>query len=175
VSAARRRAASIAEVVLLASWLGAALFFAAGVAPSAFDLLDVALAGALVGRLLPPLFVAGIVTGVAVLATELAWPRRGRVLRACAGGVVVAACAVSQFVLGARIEQLRRAVERPISQLAPDDARRAEFGRLHGLSVAALGAAMVGATVAVASAGRGRATGADEHEPNDRVANGHGA
>ncbi len=154
--------APIAEVCVLALWLGAALFFAAAVAPAAFDLFEVTLAGALVGRLLPPVFVAGILAGLAVAAIELRWPRRGRGLRWAGAAVVAGACAVAQLVVGPMIDRLRAAVERPIAELAPDDARRVAFGRLHGLSVAALGVAMVGAVTVIASAVRVDADGGDE-------------
>jgi hypothetical protein len=154
--------ASLIEGCLLGAWLGAALFFAAAVAPAAFDLLPGSgLAGALVGRLLPPLFVAGAVGGLIVLAVELWWPRAGRRLRAGGAVLMIAACALAQFVVGARIARLRAAVDRPIAELAPDDARRTAFGRLHGLSVAGLGAAMLGAVVAVAGAARTPGVGGD--------------
>jgi len=68
VSRSGRARAPIVEVCVLGLWLGAALFFAAAVAPAAFDLFEATLAGALVGRLLPPVFVAGIVAGLAVAA-----------------------------------------------------------------------------------------------------------
>jgi len=151
--------APLAEACLLALWLGAALFFAVAVAPAAFDVLpDSALAGALVGRVLPPLFFAGALCGLVVLAIELRDRRSGRGVRAGGAVVMVAACAVAQLVLGARIARLRSAVDRPIAQLAPDDARRVAFGRLHGLSVASLGAAMLGAGAVLASAARGPRT-----------------
>lgn len=147
---------------MLALWLGAALFFAAAVAPAAFDLFNVTLAGALVGRLLPSVFVGGMVAGVAVAAIELLSPRRGRGLRSAGAAVVAVACAVAQLVVGPMIDRLRAAVERPIAELAPDDARRVQFGRLHGLSVAALGVAMLGAVTVIASAARTGRPGGDE-------------
>jgi hypothetical protein len=51
---------------LLGAWIGAALLMAAAVAPAAFAVLPTrALAGALVGRVLPPVFGGGIVVGLA--------------------------------------------------------------------------------------------------------------
>jgi hypothetical protein len=155
--------ASLLEACVLALWLGAALFFAAAVAPAAFEVLpQPGLAGALVGRLLPALFLGGVVCGLAVLVVELRWPRGGRRLRAGGALVMIVACAIAQFVVGARLTRLRAAVDRPIAELAPDDARRAAFGRLHGLSVAALGAAILGAAAAVASAARASAFAGDQ-------------
>lgn len=154
---------SLAQTCLLTLWLGAAAFFAAVVAPAAFRVLpEPSLAGMLVGQLLPPLFVAGLVAGGAVLAVEL---RRGRGrsrLRVGGALVMLATCALAQFVVGSRIERLRAAVDRPISSLAPDDARRVAFGRLHGLSVAGLGAAILGAAAAIAGAARTPAAGGGE-------------
>ena len=55
---------------LLAVWCGAGLFFASSVARAAFAVLPTrALAGALVGRLLPVIFWSGII--VALLALSL--------------------------------------------------------------------------------------------------------
>jgi uncharacterized protein DUF4149 len=139
------------ESCLLTLWLGAALFFAAVVAPAAFAAAPApAFAGALIGRLLPPLFASGVVVGFAIVAIELGWPRGGSRLRASAAGVMLAACAAAQFVIGGQIDRLRTAAGRPIGTLERDDPRRIAFGRLHALSVAALGAAMIAAATAAA-------------------------
>jgi uncharacterized protein DUF4149 len=143
--------AAFVETCLLALWLGAALFFAAAVAPAAFAVAPTSsVAGALIGRLLPPLFVSGMVVGLAIVAIELRWRRAGSRLRASAGGVMLAACAVAQFVLGGQIDRLRAVAGPPIGALRRDDPRRVAFGRLHALSVAALGAAMIAAATAAA-------------------------
>jgi hypothetical protein len=154
--------APIAEVCVLALWLGAALFFAAAVAPAAFELLESSVAGVLVGRLLPAVFFAGIIAGVAVAAIELRWPRPGRRLRWGGAAIVAGACASAQLVVAPMIDRLRASAERPIAELARADARRVAFGRLHGVSVAALGVAMLGAAAVMVSAARAAATGGDE-------------
>jgi Domain of unknown function (DUF4149) len=141
------------ETCVLALWFGAALFFATIVAPAAFAVLPTAgLAGALVGRVLPSLFVSGMCVGLVIIGLEMHSPRPGRRVRGLGAGAMLAACALAQFVIGTRIERLRVAVGSPIAALAQDDPRRAAFGRLHGLSVAALGAAMVAAVAAAAGA-----------------------
>jgi hypothetical protein len=88
------------ERSVLVLWLGAALFFALGVAPAAFAVLpDPGLAGALIGRLLPPLFVTGAVFGLLIVAMEL-WrhgPRRR--WRASAASVMLATCALDSSSL----------------------------------------------------------------------------
>jgi len=155
MSAPLRASASAVEACLLVFWLGAALFFAAGVAPAAFAVLpDSGAAGALVGRLLPQLFVGGVVCGAIVAAIEVVAPRRGRLLRGAGVGVMVVACAVAQLVIGARIARLRSEIGRPVAELSAQDARRVAFGRLHGLSVGSLGAAMLAAAAVVASVAR---------------------
>lgn len=134
---------------LLAAWLGAALLLAAVVAPAAFAVLPTrTLAGALVGRVLPVLFVSGILVGLlaAVAArVTLAGADPGRLpgLRAALGVVIVAACVAAQFVVAPRIAALRARIGPSVDALPTTDERRVEFGRLHGLSVAALGVAML--------------------------------
>ena len=133
--------------LLLSAWLGASILFAAVVAPAAFAVLPSrTLAGALVGRVLPVVFVAGIV--IALLGVMLDRGDVGRLLgvRRWAFGAMLVACAAAQFVVGPRIERIRREISGPIEQLPQDDARRAAFGRLHAVSVGWLGLAMLSAT-----------------------------
>jgi hypothetical protein len=147
---AATRGASVATVGLSA-WLGAALLAAAVVAPAAFAVLPTrALAGALVGRVLPPLFLAGFVLNaiVAALAVRLGGPYAPS--RAAFAALAAAACAVAQFVIARRIETLRAAIGPSLDALAPGDPRRVEFGRLHGMSVLSLGVAMLAAAIVVA-------------------------
>lgn len=134
---------------LLAAWLGAALLFAAVVAPAAFAVLPTrTLAGAIVGRVLPVLFVSGIAVGVVtVVAARLgaAGAGGGRFPALCAvlGAVVIAACLAAQFVVAPRIAAVRAQIGPSVEALPAADERRAAFGRLHALSVAALGVAML--------------------------------
>lgn len=144
----------LATVVLLALWLGAALLVTAVVAPAAFAVLPSrALAGALVGRVLPPLFIGGAIVGVASAAFA-SGPAAGshRRVRIVGGAVVALLCVAAQFGIGARIATLRLAIGPSIEAVAPDDPRRVSFGRLHALSVAALGAAMLGGGAALVGA-----------------------
>ena len=131
--------------ILLSAWLGAAVLVATVVAPAAFAVLPSrTLAGALVGRLLPVLFIAGLVVALASL-----WLDRGdhgRAIRVRRVMLVVAAvsCAAAQFAVAPRIERVRKEIGGPVEQLPQDDPRRIAFGRLHAASVAWLGLAMVG-------------------------------
>jgi len=153
---AARSTLSLVQLVLLALWLGGASFFAAAVAPVLFaSLPSRTLAGAVVGRLLPVVFVAGIAAGAAVIVLQAVAGRAGpRDLRAVCGGVLIAACAVAQLVIAPRLERVRAEIAGPIEALATTDARRLAFGRLHGLSVAWLGVGMLAAAVALAAAWR---------------------
>ena len=152
--------------LLLSAWLGASILFAAVVAPAAFAVLPSrSLAGALVGRVLPVVFVAGIVIALVGLALDRADAGRSLPVRRAALVVIAVACAAAQFGVGPRIERVRREINRPIEQLAPDDARRVAFGRLHAVSVGWLGLAMLSAAtvlVLISLAPRGRAAPATE-------------
>jgi Domain of unknown function (DUF4149) len=138
------RLASAASV--LALWIGAALLVAAVVAPTAFRVLPTrALAGQLVGGVLPVIFVAGALVGV--VAAVLAWADGGEFARTRVVLPVAmsAACLVAQFVVYPKIDRLRAEMGPSIEALDPSDPRRAQFGKLHGISVAWMGAAMLAA------------------------------
>ncbi|HEX4469795.1 MAG TPA: DUF4149 domain-containing protein [Gemmatimonadaceae bacterium] len=146
------RGVPITETVLLAVWIGAALLFALVVAPAAFAVLPTrTLAGALVGRILPVIFYAGVVIGSVIVILDLIG-RSGSWGRTAAGAVSALACAVAQLVVGTRIDRLRTAISGPLDALALDDPRRIAFGKLHAISVGWLGVAMVAAVVALALA-----------------------
>jgi hypothetical protein len=58
-------------------------------------------------------------------------------------------CSAAQFVVSPKIERIRSSVTGPIDSLDASDPRRVTFGKLHALSVAFLGLAMIGATISV--------------------------
>src|ERR1041384_6170190 len=98
-----RSISAVIEVGVLAFWLGAAVIVSAAVAPAAFEVLPTrTLAGALVGRVLPVVFVSGLAAGAAIIALARRAPRR-RV----AGALIAASCAIAQFVITPRIDRLR--------------------------------------------------------------------
>jgi hypothetical protein len=146
----------VIELVLLALWTGAAVIFAAVVAPALFaELPTRTLAGAVVGRVLPAVFYSGMLIGLVTIALEWSARREWRWLGAqSAALVVVAACAVAQWSVAPRIERVRQAIGGPVDGLAADDPRRVAFGRLHAESVAWLGLAMLAAAVAGVLAAR---------------------
>jgi len=147
---------SLIEVVVLAFWLGAAAFFSVAVAPALFAALPTrTLAGEVVGRVLPGVFYSGIVVGVLVAVIEIAsrgaWSWRGREML---GASIAIACAIAQFIVSPRIASLRAEIAGPVESLPIDDARKVLFGRLHGVSIAWLGVAMLAAAITLVMAAR---------------------
>ena len=157
-TAHRNRTRALVSLIVSAIWGGAALIVVTTVAPAAFRVLPTrALAGALVGQVLPVLFIAGIVVGI--LALILA-PRGapGGLLRRIGGAGTAAACMLAQGVIAPRIDALRERIGPSVDALAATDPLRIQFGRLHGLSVLALGVAMAFALVALIAAARAMRT-----------------
>jgi hypothetical protein len=137
---------------LLALWLGAALFFTAAVAPGAFAVLPSReLAGAVVNRTLTILNYGGFIVGLILLASSYflsgginrlrLWIEQGLLL------FLTAACAFGQFVIAARLRDLRAQIGRPIDEVPADDPLRVAFNDLHGYSVMMLAFAMIAALI----------------------------
>lgn len=138
----------LGAATLLAAWLGAALLATAVVAPAAFAVLPSrALAGAVVGRVLAPLFWSGAAVGLVVLLAARALPARGWSLGAAA--LLVAACLAAQLLVAPRIERVHAAIGGPVDALDSADPRRQRFARLHGVSVGCLAAAELAAGAAL--------------------------
>lgn len=138
--------------LLLAAWLGAALYFTVVVTRAAFAVLPSrTMAGALVGQTLPVLFDTGMVVGAVLVATALFASSGAARTASLVGGIaIVVLCALARFVILARIAQLRLTLPAAIDSLAVTDPARRAFGQLHALSVGALGLAMLmGIMVAV--------------------------
>ena len=140
------------RLLLLAIWLGAAVFFI-GVAQIAFNVLPQReLAGAVVNQNLTILNFGGIGIAVILLLTSLLatsriskfwlWIERFLLL------FLAAACAVGQFVLGVWLATLRSQMGRPIDELVVDDPLRIQFNTVHEYSVWVLFAAMAAALIA---------------------------
>ncbi len=139
------------RLLLLGLWLGAACFFSFAVPPSVFTVLaSRELAGAVVNRTLTIINYSGLIIGLILLASSYVsrrnvnrvrlWVEQGLLL------FLAAACAFGQFVIGARLGNLREQIGRPIDDIALDDPLRLAFNDLHGYSVLVLSAAM---TVAI--------------------------
>jgi hypothetical protein len=151
--------------VLLAMWLGAALFFGAVVAPAAFSVLRSfglpnagEIAGTIVTRSLSVVNVAGFFIALVLLVSVLVWrASTGRVsfIVQCVCFILMAlATGIGHWFIAARMRALRAAMVLPIDQVAPDDPRRVAFNSLHVYSVNALGLAMIAALVALVLMGR---------------------
>jgi hypothetical protein len=136
----------------MAAWIGAALFTVAVVTPGAFAVLPTrTMAGTLVGRVLPALFVAGVVIGLAVAVMAGNPWVRGPSRRAALTALVTAgACGIAQFGITPRLDRLRAEIGGPVDALAAADPRRVAFGLLHGYNVAGLALAMAGAVACLA-------------------------
>jgi Domain of unknown function (DUF4149) len=148
----RNHARALVSMVLTSLWGGAGILVVTTVAPAAFRVLPTrALAGALVGQVLPVLFFSGLFLGLVVMMlTPRAAPRAA--LRRVGALGVIAGCVVAQFVIGPRITALRERIGPSVDALAATDPLRVSFGQLHGFSVLALGVAMVFALLAMVGA-----------------------
>lgn len=136
----------LAAALLVACWLGAALLTVTVVAPGAFAVLPTrAMAGDMVGRVLPVLFVGAIVAPLLVL--WIAPAARRSVPAVAASLLAMLSAGAALAVVNPRIAAVRMVAVVPIDQLTPGDPRRALFGLLHVASVALLGAAMLALVV----------------------------
>ena len=143
----------LAAALLVALWLGAALLTVAVVAPGAFAVLPTrAMAGDMVGRVLPVVFVGAIVVPALVLWIAPITRRSPPAIAMSALAMLSAAAALA--VVNPRIAALRVVAVVPIDQLAPGDPRRAMFGLLHVISVALLGAAMLALAILLTTLAR---------------------
>ena len=140
------------STLLVWFWLGAAVLFVAVVAPSAFAVLPTrAMAGLLVGRILPVLFWSGAIVGALILFRSHGWRR-------AAATVLVLASLGAQLGVAPQIQRARVSLGPDLEAIAAADPRRVAFGRLHGISVALLGVGMLGAAaIAIGGLLTGRA------------------
>lgn len=140
------------RLLLLAVWLGAAVFFI-GVAQSAFAVIPQReLAGAVVNRNLAILNYSGIAIATLLILTSLLgttninklwlWVERFLLLLLCAS------CAAGQFVIGFWLASVRGQIGRPIDEIALDDPLRIQFNMLHQYSEWVLLAGMIAALIA---------------------------
>ncbi len=141
------------RILLLGLWLGAACFFSFAVAPSAFGVLPSReLAGLIVNRTLAIINYSGFTVGLILLASSYVLRqnvnRTKLLLEQGSLLLLTAACAFGQFVIAAKLNDLRGQIGRPIDELAIDDPLRAAFNDLHGYSVTILTTALIAAVAA---------------------------
>ena len=138
-----------AALVMLVIWVGGLLTLGAVVAPSLFAVLAVTqpdhgrvLAGALFGDILRRFHLLSYAAGALLLGTLILRrilgpaPRRFA-WRAGLATLMLAAAAFSGVIVSGRIGEIQREIGVAPSSLPEGDARRVEFGRLHGISTAA--------------------------------------
>ena len=153
-------ALNVTRLILIACWFGAALFFGAVVAPSAFGVLRSfglsnanEIAGSIVTRSLSVINIAGFLIALLLLVTVILRrnyaSRLSFIVECICLALIALATAVGHWFIAARMRALRAAMVVPIDQIAADDPRRIAFSSLHGYSVNALSLAMIAALVAM--------------------------
>ena len=141
------------ELLLIGLWLGAAVFFSLGVAPSVFSVLPSReLAGGVVNRTLTIINFSGVIIGILLLLSSFIprneirsvwiWVQRLLLL------IVSLACGAGQVIIGLYLEHLRSIIGRPIEELAVDDPLRLQFNQWHQYSIWILIVAMIAALLA---------------------------
>lgn len=151
------------RLLLLGSWLGSAIFFSAAVAPNVFRVLgafDTAygernaglLAGTIVSLTLSVVNTSGVVVSLLLLLAGFvlrkAYRRLNFILQNVVLSIVGVASSVGEWIIAARMRDLRHAMLLPIEQMDINDPSRVLFQTLHGYSVAALSVAMIAAMIA---------------------------
>ena len=148
------------RVLLIALWVGAAVFFSAAVAPSVFAVLRSfhlsnanEIAGSIITRTLSIVNTGGFLIGLLLLASAFLFRRttRPRAFRAEVISllVVVITTGVGQWIIAARMLGLRAAMGRPVDEVAQNDPLRVAFNSLHGYSVGALSIGILAGLVAL--------------------------
>ncbi len=146
------------RLLLLASWLGAAIFFSAAVAPSAFRVLRAfnlpnasEIAGAIVTRTLSVVNTSGFIFSVLLLVTAFvlkeSYGRRAFILQIVLLVILGVTTGVGEWVIAAKMRGLR-AMHTTINQIPVGDPSRMAFDALHGYSVTALSIAIIAALIA---------------------------
>jgi len=137
------------RVFALGTWVGAIFYFSAAVAPGAFRVLsNPDQAGLLVEFTLRRLHHLGVIAGLLflfaslVLAISSKGARKGLLLPVIGVLLMVALTTISQHVVIRRMVQLRRQMI-SVEATPGNDPRRAEFDRLHGVSVELEGAVLL--------------------------------
>jgi Domain of unknown function (DUF4149) len=133
-------------LVALATWLGGLVAIGLVAAPAVFTVTAARhapdarlLAGAIVGEILrrfePVSWTAGAVLLLTLIARAVLGPRPRRLAwRATLATLMLAASVYAGLVVTRGLERLQAGIGVAPSSLPPDDPRRVQFGRLHGLA-----------------------------------------
>jgi uncharacterized membrane protein len=142
-------------ILALVVWLGGMVVAGAVVAPAIFSVIEASdpatgrvLAGRVFGNVLDRFHLVAYAAGGLMLVTltlqRVVGPRPAAFgVRAGLIACMLAATLYSGLVNSPRIDALQSAVDGPIDRLAPEDARRMAFDRLHGLATMLLAATAV--------------------------------
>ena len=147
------------RLLLLASWLGAAIFFSGAVAPSAFRVLRAfdlpnagEIAGAIVNRTLSVVNTSGFIFSLLLLLTafvlKAGYSRTAFILQTVLLLIVAITTGIGEWVIAAKLRGLRAGLHTAIDQLPVGDPSRVAFDALHGYSVTALSIAIIAALIA---------------------------
>ncbi|HEY8189017.1 MAG TPA: DUF4149 domain-containing protein [Pyrinomonadaceae bacterium] len=148
------------RMLLLAAWLGTAIYFSAVIAPSVFKVLRSfsltnpnEIAGTIVTRTLSVVNTSGFVLSLLMIIITFAirknYARLSLILQLALLTIVALATGLGEWVIAARMRGLRVAMHGQIDQIPLSDPNRMAFAALHGYSVAALGLAMIAVFVMV--------------------------
>ncbi len=142
------------RLLLISLWLGAAVFFSFAVAPTLFSILPKReLAGAVVTRSLAIINTGGLIISLLLLASAFLFKnivsRRAFYAELVSLALIALTTFVGQWIISAKLLQLRAAMGRPIDEVAQTDPLRIAFNSLHGYSVFALGIGMIAAVTAL--------------------------
>lgn len=146
------------RILLLSLWIGAAIFFSAVVAPTAFRVLRAfnlphagEIAGAIVNQALGVVNTAGFIISLLLLASTFPFRRnysRTRfVLQNVLLGVMAISTGIGEWVIAAKMRALRAAMSLSMDRVDLSDPGRVAFQTLHGYSVAALSIAIIVALI----------------------------
>jgi hypothetical protein len=126
-----------ARALALGTWVGSIIYFVAIVTRGAFAVLTRDQAGLLVGFTLAGLHEIGIIAAIVYLIASLGLAMSIKALaKPAALGVILMLLLtlISQRVVIPQMESLRQQMV-SVDSTPPTDPRRAEFDRLHGMSV----------------------------------------
>lgn len=148
------------RMLLLASWLGVAIYFSAVVAPSTFSVLRSfglpnanEIAGTIVTRTLSVVNTSGFIISLLLLIIAFvltkSFGRTSSLLQIALLLIVAVTTGVGEWVIAPRMRGLRAAMHGQIDLVPLSDPNRMAFAALHGYSVAALSVAMIAALVVI--------------------------
>jgi hypothetical protein len=138
-------------LVAIACWLGAIVFFSFFTAPAVFGALPIAEAGKVISTIFPRYYLLGYAAGTlaVITAVYLTAVRTPRLWWAATAAVLAIALGLT-FYAGAVVLPRVDAIRTVAQEQNPDPARKAEFDRLHALSVYLNGAVLLLNLAAVA-------------------------